>query len=192
MPPPLSRSISTGWLNLDAWSEGYVGAHWLVESELPQRQWETLPRHGPLSQMVLLASHHLVEVMLFRCIWTLLDANRGKFVKQELRYHRAMFHEAFYEWPTELLGHGFDLSVEPFKSAARLHTRRNATVHKESALTTLPMARSALFTAVETSRAIATEFLGVGGFKYEAVLQKYPMAQADWFSVAQFPERSRI
>jgi len=58
-------------------------------------------------------------------------------------------------------------------------------VHKSSALTSLEMARSALFSAVEASKAIAEHFLGENAFKYESVLYKYPLQQEQWFSQVQ-------
>lgn len=188
----VSASVSAGWINLDFWSEMYVGTRWLVVDELPQQQWQGSPRHGPLSQMVLLSSHHLVEVMLFSCIKKVLDASPGKFPKHEKKFAKATFHEAFYEWPVDLFTAEFNFSVEPYKSARRLHDRRNATIHKDSALTSLPMARSALFSAVETSREIANHAFGQGGFKYQAVLQKYPLGQEPWFSDVKFIDRQRV
>jgi len=43
------------------------------------------------------------------------------------------------------------------------------------------MARSALYSAAHASREIAVHFLGVDGFKYEEVLRKYPLPEAEWF-----------
>ena len=186
--PQLSTSDSVGWFNHDSWSETYLGARWLVENELPEMHWQTLPHHGPLSQMVLIASHHLVEITLFACIRTVLQSAPGRHPKHEKKLVNVRFKDAFTKWPAELLSTGFDLSVEPYKSAAALQKRRNDTIHKESALTTLLMARSALVSAVGASRAISLHMLGKEGFKYEAVLRKYPLDPQPWFSDVPFPQ----
>lgn len=88
---------------------------------------------------------------------------------------------AFKDWPTDLVGSPFNSGSPAFKSALALVDRRNATVHKQSALAVPSMARSALFSAVHASREIAIHLLGADGFKHEKVLQKYPLADAEWF-----------
>ena len=186
----LSVSTSIGWLSLDAWSEAYVGARWLAQDELPAKQWETQPQHGSLSQLVLIASHRLVEIMLFRCIGEILEASPGKFPVLERRLSRVSFEEAFGEWPAKLGFPSFDTTAQPFSSIKRLQDRRNSTIHKESALATLEMARSALFSAVEGSKAIATHLGGAkSGFKYERVLEKYPLPTQPWLTDVKFLER---
>jgi hypothetical protein len=186
----LSVSVSVGWLSLDAWSEAYVGAQWLAQDELPEKQWETQPRHGPLSQLVLIASHRLVEIMLFRCIREILEASPGKFPAIERKFFRASFEEAFSVWPAKLGFLPFDTTAQPFASIKRLQDRRNSTIHKESALVTLEMARSALFSAVEGSKAIATHLCGAkSGFRYDRVLEKYPLPNQPWFTDVKFLER---
>ena len=68
-----------------------------------------------------------------------------------------------------------------------LKDRRNATIHRESALVSLDMARSALFSAVQASRAISEHLLGAGSFSnYEAVLRKYSLPVQPWFSDVMF------
>ncbi|MCB1918656.1 MAG: hypothetical protein KDJ28_01595 [Candidatus Competibacteraceae bacterium] len=191
----LVHSVSIGWLDLDGWSTTYVGAHWLATSELPAKQYQTSPRHGPLSQLLLISAHHLVEVMFFKCVNKLVDASPGVFtgIEKQLQNDKSIrFGAVIKEWPRLLTGCSFDLSQEPFKSIERLNTRRNATIHKESALASLDMARSALFSAVQASRAMSEHLLGVGSFKrYETVLQKYPLPDEPWFSDVKFIERFR-
>lgn len=190
----VSHSVSIGWLNLDHWSTTYVGAHWLATDELPEKQYQTLPRHGPLSQLVLLSSHHLVEVMFFKCVDSILNASPGNFadIEKEFRNENdngnyVKFGSAIKKWPQKLVGQSFDESQEPFKSMMLLKDRRNATIHKESALVSLDMARSALFSAVQASRAISEHLLDVGSFSnYEAVLRKYPLPVQPWFSDVKF------
>ncbi|WP_354446089.1 hypothetical protein [Ottowia thiooxydans] len=140
--------------------------------------------------MLILSSHHLVELMLFKCLRHLLDASPGKFPKYEKDFSKkAIFSDAFTKWPLEITGQGFHLQTEPFKSASALHLRRNATIHKESALASLAMARSALFSATQASRSICEQLLGPSTFEYEEVLAKYPVRSTQWFSKIKFLER---
>ncbi len=185
----LAVQTSTTWINLDAWSNFYVGAHWLATEELPDAHWQTEPRHGPLSQLLLIASQHLVEFTLLKCVSEVLETNPGKFPDIERKFSRASFFDAFARWPVELTGQAFDTNVEPYKSLERLRLRRNDTAHKASALTSLEMARSALFSAVEGSKSIALHFRGSNGFPYEPVLKKYPLRSQKWFSDVDFIER---
>ncbi len=190
MKQQVTTSSNVGWLSLDSWSSTYSGAHWLVEKQLPKEQWETEPHHEPLSQMVLIASHHLVEIALFACVRSRLKSTPGKYPALETALAKVqppLFNTVFTNWPVQILGTEFDLSVEPFKSVKALQLRRNATIHSESALTTLLMARSALYTSVEASREITRQFLGPTAFKYDAVLQKYPLSNQPWFSDVAFP-----
>lgn len=185
----LSSSASVGWLNLDWWSTPYVGAQWLATKELPDQQWQAEPHHGALSQLLLISSHHLVELMLFRCIREVLEAKPGMFPKHEKQLPRAHFDDAFTRWPEELGCGSFDMQVQPYSSVKRLQERRNATIHKDSALTSLTMAKSALYSAVEGAKGIAIHFRGASGFPYERVLQKYTLPEQRWFTDVKFVER---
>lgn len=186
----ISTSISSSCLSLDSWSGMYVGCRWATEQELPPEQWQFKVHHGPLCQMVILSAHHLVELMLFQCLHQLLDAMPGKFPKHEKYFSkRLIFNDAFKKWPIELTGKNFDLTTEPFKSASALHLRRNATIHKDSALASLAMSRSALYSAVQASRAICEQLLGPSSFVYEKVLANYPIQDAPWFSEVKYLER---
>lgn len=177
-------SYGIPWLNLDAWSETYVGARWLVEDELPQKQWEALPRHGPLSQLALIAAHQLVEIALFSSVERLIRRSPGAYPKEEreLSAGKAPFTRVFTRWPQRLGKPAFDLTAEPFKSVEALRKQRNRTVHAESALVSLPMARSAVHSAVEGSRAITDHVLGARTFAYDRVLAKYPLKPQPPFS----------
>lgn len=185
----ISNSVRTGWLNLDWWSDPYVGAHWLATKELPDQQWQARAYHGSLSKLLLIASHHLVELMLFHCIREILEAAPGKFPKHEKKFPRAHFDDAFTRWPEELGYGALDLEAQPFLSIKRLHVRRNATIHKDSALASIKMAKSSLYSAVEGSRKIALHFRGEGGFPYDKVLRKYPLPIQPWFTDIDFIER---
>lgn len=186
---PITTSATIGWLDLDAWAGSYVAARWLTYEELPQKQWQAVPRHGPLSQLVLVAAHGLVEQMFFRCVGQVLEANPGKHPKIAKEFEKKAFKDAFVTWPASLGLAPFNLNSEPFRSTERLRDRRNKTVHSEAALASLEMARSALFSAVEGSKAIAIHMLGPAGWKYDPVLAKYPLQPERSLSEVTFVER---
>ena len=177
----VGSSHATGWLNLDAWSEMYVGAHWLVAEELPEHQYQAQPRHGPLAQMVVIGSHHLIEIIFFHSVKAVLSQSPGRFPEIENKYDGAHFGTAFKRWPEILVGCPINTDTPALRSAQALAKRRNATIHKESALATPSMARSALYSAAHASREIAEHLLGGDGFKYQEVLEKYPLPEAEWF-----------
>lgn len=180
------KSTKIGWLSLDAWSETYIGGRWIIENKLPDHVGRRQPVDGPLSQMVLIASHQLVELSIFSSIRSELE-RQGQWNPTVADFlHRMGFNEAFEKWPKQLINQRFP-KEQPFTAARELAKRRNATVHKEAALATPEMARSALFTGVEASRAVRAHF-GITPFPYESVLQKYPIETAPWFSGAMYPD----
>ena len=182
----MDTSSKIGWLNLDSWSETYIAAHWIIENKLPEKQFQAEPVDGPLSQMVLISSHQLVEIMLFNCIrQNLKDSGKWNNVMEKVLM-KLNFNEAFNKWPKLILGKPFPNKVQPFSGARTLAQRRNATVHSESALTTLEMARSSLYTGVMASRAIEEHF-GNEGFSYEAVINKYPLTETEWIAESMYP-----
>lgn len=178
-------SSKVAWSNLDEWSETYIGARWIVDNKLPENQYKTEPVDGPLSQMVLIASHQLVEVMLFKCLRNYLES-RGEYSEVMAEVLRKLgFNEAFNKWPKLLTGDSFP-KEQPFTAARILAVRRNATVHSESALTTLEMARSALYTGVMASRAIESHF-GDVKFAYETIVSRYAPLESIYLSESMYP-----
>lgn len=184
----INNNTSIGWNNLDIWSEPYVGAQWIVKKELPQKHYESEIHHGPLSQMVLLIAHHLNEVIFFKCVREILSRQPGQFLQIANNINRVGFMKAFKNWPEILVGQPFDLNKEPYSSVVRLANRRNATIHSESALTSLEMARSALYTSIISSEYIAIHLLGPNGFVYKDILEKYKIDSEVMFSQVKFPE----
>ena len=89
------------------------------------------------------------------------------------------------KWLPALVGRPLDLSVEPFLSTEKLRRRRNDTIHKTSAVATMAMARSAVYSAVEGTKALY-QHAGVQ-FPYEPFLQRYPLDQQDLFSSVRHP-----
>ena len=183
----ISKTIQVGWLNLDAWSETYIGARWLIENRLPDKQYQADSVDGPLSQMVLIASHQLVEICLFNSIQKYLEKQKkwNDVLAESVR--KLNFNEAFNKWPKLITGSAFPKRQPPFSSVRELASRRNATVHSESALTTLEMANSSLYTAIKVSHAIQSHF-GEQAFTYETVVNKYPIKSTAFFSATMYPE----
>ncbi|RRS07227.1 hypothetical protein EAG18_18400 [Pseudoalteromonas sp. J010] len=182
----MDTSSKIGWQNLDVWSETYIAARWIVEDKLPEKQYQAEVVDGPLSQMVLVSSHQLVEIMLFKCIkQNLKDTGKWNDVMETVLL-KLNFNEAFNKWPKLILGKAFPKKVQPFTAALILAQRRNATVHSESALTTLEMAKAALYTGLMASRAIEEHFSGMP-FSYEEVISKYPISDSELLSNSMYP-----
>lgn len=181
----LEKSAGIGWLNHDAWSETYIGARWIIENKLPDSFGRADPVDCALSQMVLIASHQLVEMTIFSCIQSELERKEQWNAALAEFVHRMGFNEAFDTWPKKLTDKKIP-KEQPFTAARELAKRRNATVHKEAALATPQMARSALYTGVEASRGVRAHF-GSTEFPYESVLKKYPIEEAQWFSGTIYP-----
>lgn len=180
----VSKNIKT--ITLDRWSETYIGARWIVMNVLPDKVHQADGISGSLSQMVLIASHELIEVTLFDCIRINLQREKKWNDVIEKVLSRLAYNQAFNTWPKMLTGRSFAKGEQPFVAARELANRRNATVHSESALATVEMARSALFTGVSASRAIQEHFQA-GLFQYEYVLQKYPIDKQELFSNKIYP-----
>jgi hypothetical protein len=188
----VTASHTSSWLNLDSWSETYVGARWLVENVLPEKQHQSSPEHGPISQMALLASHHMIEVMLFSCLKKQIEelSLPDSEIETKIRkLDKMRFHEAFTEWEKLVPSMGcFVYDSEPYISIDRLRLRRNETIHKKSALSSLKMARSAVYTAVTASKEIYQHFNKNAAFTYEPVLKKYPLGIFPLFGEIIYPE----
>jgi hypothetical protein len=101
------------------------------------------------------------------------------------KYEEASYYLSLSHWIGIVTGVPLLLDEEPFRSTERLRTRRNATTHKSSALATVPMARSALFSAVEGTKSLHAHF-GVP-FSYEPFIEKYPLPCEEPFSSVPFP-----
>lgn len=182
---PLRRvqaSFTISWLSHDSWSEAYVGTRRLIYDFLPLPTSKQTAEDGALCQLAIIGANHLMEVGLAR----LLIPYVGKvptFTKR--KYEDASYYLSLSHWVEKVTGVPILLTEEPFRSTERLRMRRNETTHKSSALATVPMARSALFSAVEGSRRLHSHF-GVP-FPYQPFIEKYPLPQEEYFSSVLFP-----
>lgn len=89
------------------------------------------------------------------------------------------------EWVAALTEAPIELSSEPFKSTEVLRKRRNATIHKSSAVASVGMAQSAIYTAVQGCIALYQHF--GAAFPYHDVLREYPLKDAPLFSEIDLP-----
>jgi len=159
-----------------------VGTRRLVYDILPLSITEQTAEDGALCQLAIVGANHLMEVGLAK----LLRSFAGKHPAfTNRKYEEASYWLSLSHWVEEVTGLPLFLNEEPFLSTERLRMRRNATTHKSSALATVLMARSALFSAVEGTKALHAHF-GVP-FPYEPFIEKYPMPCEQPFSSVPFP-----
>jgi|JI10StandDraft_1071094.scaffolds.fasta_scaffold367176_2 hypothetical protein len=171
---PVHADFTISWLAHDSWSETYVGVRRLAFEVLPDTSSRQNAEDGPLCQLALVGSNHLMEIALYKALHQHIPGPK-------------LENASYYEM-LELLkarSASLNLADEPFLSTERLRKRRNATVHKHSALATVEMARSALYSAVEGSRAVFA-FAGAS-FPYGPHLVKFPPIPAPQFSAVPFP-----
>lgn len=186
--PRVSKTFEMPWVNLDSWSEAYIGTKWFIDNVLPDKYHQMRPEHGPISQMVLLGSHQLVENILYNSIRHHLELGTSKREVIESTLRNLRFEDALKESPEQLTGRKMPLGQQPFQSVTILQNRRNSTVHYRSALATPQMARSAFYTAVMGSKEIYSHFYPNKEFKYEIVLRKYPVTPQPYLSKDMYPE----
>lgn len=182
---PVQASFTMSWLTHDSWSEAYVGTRRLVYDILPSSIAAQTAEDGALCQLAIVGANHLMEVGLAKLLRSFAGMHPA-FTNR--KYEEASYWLSLSHWVAVVTGMPLPLNEEPFLSTERLRTRRNATTHKSSALATVSMARSALFSAVEGTRAIHTHF-GVP-FPYEPFFEKYPMPHEQPFSSVPFPPGS--
>jgi hypothetical protein len=179
---PLEASFGMSWMNLDAWSETYVGVFRLVYEILPDDPAAQESKDGALCQLALVGSNHLVEVTVGKLLKPFTGQVKG--LSQE-SYDRLGYKHAMLTIIERATSKKLDLSEEPFLSSECLRERRNATVHKQSAVANVNMARAALFTGVEATKALYQHF--DVGFPYSKILNQYPMRPATMFSKVWCP-----
>lgn len=182
---PVHASITISWLNHDSWSEAYVGTRRLIYEVLPPSIAQQTAEDAALCQLAVIGANHLMEVALANLLHPFTTTSTS-FTQR--KYEEASYWLAISHWVGVLSGSPLQLNAEPLVSTERLRTRRNATAHKSSALATVPMARSALFSAVQGTRALYSHFGAT--FPYDAFLSKYPLPNEQPFSAVPFPPGS--
>lgn len=159
-----------------------MGTRRLIYDILPPSIGQQTAEDAALCQLALVGANHLMEVALARLLRP-FTSTHPTFTTR--KYEEASYFLALSNWVRALSGKPLLLDAEPFSSTERLRIRRNATTHKSSALATVPMARSALFSAVEGSKALYAHF--DVDFPYESLFSKYPCPIEQPFSTVPFP-----
>lgn len=180
---PLHVTFRSPWTSHDAWSESYLGVSRLVYETLPTCIADTVAEDSALCQLALVGSNHLVELALVRILTAFADAGTAGLTPRCLA--RASQCQMLTEWLPKVTEKSLDLHAPPIASMRALQKRRNAATHRESALATVPMARSALFSAVEGCRHLFVH--ANAPFPWEDSLATRPVRNEVWFSTLVLP-----
>ena len=183
--PLICASFSASWLRHNSWSQTYVGLRKLINDVLPAGTSKIEAEDSALCQLAVISSNQLMEIALFDLLKKYVNSTCG-FNLAEKQYESSSYYFAITELSEKAVGTAIDLSVEPFISTERLRKRRNATVHKSSALADIAMAQSALYTAVQGVKALCIHFNEPR--KYDVFLKAYPLENGAYFSQIVFPE----
>ena len=181
----ISASFTFSWLSHDSWSESYVGTRRLTYDILPAPTAHTNAEESALCQLALIGANHLMEVALYKALLPHAKANSTNSRLTEALLDDASYYHMLTKWLPAASGKSVDLNSEPFVSTERLRRRRNDTIHKTSALATVEMARSALFSSVAGTREVFA--IADQPFPYEPVLKKFSLPSEDLFSSVSFP-----
>lgn len=155
-----------------------MGGQWLSENELSVPQWQVLPHHNPLAQLLVASSLSLLEIMLFTCLKKQLEkSGEVMSISKLMKYS---FKEAFDNLPQKLGCTPFDTSIQPIKSVEPIRLLRNEALHKESKPVTLKKAKSAFYSATQASIAIHQHFNSGLDFPHAWVVEKYPLTPQAW------------
>lgn len=181
----ITASFETSWISHDAWSESYVGIRRLVYETLPDSSEKQSAEDSALCQLAIVGCHHLMEVALFGLLHLYIDATSGDFSLTQKQLDDSSYHKALTIWAARATGLALDCNVEPLLSTERLRRRRNDTVHSKSALATVEMCRSALFSATEGTKHLHGLFNQP--FKYKLIMDQYPIPTERYFSTVLCP-----
>jgi len=181
----LTKTFTSSWLNLDSWSETYIGIYRIVYKILPSDTKQQTSEDGALCQLAVVGANHLMEVALFSLFKPYINAKGFSWSITQKEFENAGYYDALSKWVPQVLEKPLDLSQEPFFSTERLRKRRNVTIHKTSAVATIDMAHSALYSAVEGSKALYSHFGEL--FKYKKLIEQYPLPIEKWFSATNCP-----
>ena len=191
----ISKDMEMNWINHSLWSEIFVGLHKIVYQLLPQHQHEMTIEDSALSRLVIISSHQLMEIALFdlinESINKITEENISLKAIQETNYFKAFIEiengsKVGKPWIRQITGIAIDPLQEPFLSTEKVRKRRNSTIHKDSALANVEMARSALYSEVMGAKALYSHFNEA--FPYEKALEKYPLETHKLLSEIVYPE----
>ncbi|MDY0362550.1 MAG: hypothetical protein RBR08_13945 [Desulforegulaceae bacterium] len=181
----VTSQISINWLSNDAWSEAFIGTRRIVYEILPSSNSEQKAEDGALCQLAIIGSNHLMEYALFDLLKPYVNSTNDKFSISKKKLENASYFFALKNLLPKIAEQPVNLNYEPLKSTETLRMRRNETIHKTSAIATVEMSRSALFSAVEGTKYLY-QICGQG-FKYSSFLNKYPLSKEKYFSTITYP-----
>jgi|WetSurMetagenome_2_1015567.scaffolds.fasta_scaffold106017_3 hypothetical protein len=187
---PLAKTVDVSFDSYDTWSELYVGIHHLVYDILPPTVSQQKAEDRVLCQLAIVGANHMMEFALFDLIRPHIDIkkdNKNNIIVTQEKYKDAKYYTALSNWVEQLTDEKIDLKKEPFLSTECVRKRRNSTVHKESALATVEMARSALFSVVEGTKELYSHFKKQFPENYQHFMDKYPLREEAWFSTLKLP-----
>ena len=170
----ISVSVSMPWLSHDAWSQTYVGTHKLLYRLLPASTGQLEDDDSSLCQLAFIGANHLMEIAVAKIILTF---------DPTFSLTNAKYHSDLTQTLPRLTGKTPNLEVEPFRSTEKLRRSRNKAIHASSAVVSVEMARSALFSATNGSRALY-DLVGQP-FPYERFLTKRPLpSEIPYFDIS--------
>lgn len=178
----ISTDFTIRWSVHDSWSELYVGVRRLIYQILPKDIASQNADYSALCQLGLVGASNLVEVGLYKLLQPFASAGSGGLTLKKLE--KAGYADML-EMLEKVTGKPLEREAQPVKSTESLRKRRNQTVHKSSALATVPMARAALFSAVAGCRHLYAH-AGVP-FPYASFLSDSPIPLEAWFSEVPTP-----
>ena len=180
---PVDKSFTFKYIIHDSWTETLAGAHYLL-SDFEESNKVCDKAH--LCRLVLISANHLIEKLFFDLAEEALKNQNNTPAEIYNNFEKTTLFTAMRKWP-QLLVHGsapLSFDVEPLLSADELRKQRNRSIHKESEMVTFEMAKKALYSAVETCRVIWKHFHKNKAFKYECILEKYPVMDEGHYSTA--------
>lgn len=183
---PLDVSFRIPWTAHDAWSEAYIGVRRLVYEVLPARIADQEAEDSALCQLALVGSSHLVELALDGLLKSFAEAGTGGLTPISLR--KASQERMLTHWLPTVSGRPLNEQAPPIASIQALRQRRNATVHRESALATVVLARSALFSAIEGCRYVFAH--ADRPFPWEDSVREYSLPKEAWFADLVMPSNA--
>ncbi|NOR71293.1 MAG: hypothetical protein GQ532_16605 [Methylomarinum sp.] len=168
-------SLKICWDVHDNWTELLAGTR-LVLDLMSEERRDNIDRTN-LLRLTLVSASQMTEVMFFKQLNNCAEKHSQP-VKSLLAYDlekRISFNDARKKWPEILTGKAFDLGAEPFQSMTKLSALRNEAVHHSAKCPKSDLGESALYTSIESSRAIYEHFNPDGwkSSQYRKFVKKY-------------------
>lgn len=180
----------------DGWTETLAGLVYLIDQiEALEKKGDTVNKLY-LTRLAIISSTYLAEQVfvksLVKFITDALNASTNALLNNllgdwEKRYSlkKIGVSRAMEEWPKELTGKPLDFSKEPLQSLRKLIDKRNDIIHRINDTTkydkAIDIARSALFTAIEASKALEAHFFPGKDFSYQVWLDKFQLSSGVFF-----------